>query len=266
MGASLFEKRELPVADAGRKLYAVQPPDIEVAGRSSPEDEAGLPKTSHLVEEPEVLDHMRCLVELTVSDLRSVFKRLQEYRAFVNLTVVLAHLPLMEADASSYGLEVPRDAASIDAMRLGESRGDARVLRQIAAGVLNRQAGMRLAHALEQCPTHDVHEGFRSERMSALDLQLDLPCVTGLVADLAERDQIVGGIAADLTAFEVVHVEDLVLRMTVTVLAKVTVSKDNVFKHVPKAEQIALLIVRAFNSRIFDLLNVERCRLNHDHD
>ena len=240
MGASLFEKRELPVADAGRKLYAVQPPDIEVAGRSSPEDEAGLPKTSHLVEEPEVLDHMRCLVELTVSDLRSVFKRLQEYRAFVNLTVVLAHLPLMEADASSYGLEVPRDAASIDAMRL--------------------------AHAIEQCPTHDVHEGFRSERMSALDLQLDLPCVTGLVADLAERDQIVGGIAADLTAFEVVHVEDLVLRMTVTVLAKVTVSKDNVFKHVPKAEQIALLIVRAFNSRIFDLLNVERCRLNHDHD
>ena len=75
--------------------------------------------------------------------------------------------------------------------------------------------------------------------MSALDLQLDLPCVTGLVADLAERDQIVGGIAADLTAFEVVHVEDLVLRMTVTVLAKVTVSKDNVFKHVPKAELIA---------------------------
>ena len=184
----------------------------------------------------------------------------------MNLTVVLAHLSLMEADASSYGLEVPRDAVCIDAMRLGESQSDARVLRQIAVGVLNRQAGMRLAHAIEQCPTHDVHEGFRSERMSALDLQLDLPCVTGLVADLAERDQIVGGIAADLTAFEVVHVEDLVLRMTVTVLAKVTVSKDNVFKHVPKAEQIALLIVRAFNSRIFDLLNVERCRLNHDHD
>ena len=62
----------------------------------------------------------------------------------MNLTVVLAHLSLMEADASSYGLEVPRDAASIDAMRLGESRGDARVLRQIAAGVLNRQAGCAL--------------------------------------------------------------------------------------------------------------------------
>ena len=149
-------------------------------------------------------------------------------------------------------------------MRFGESQGDARVLRQIAAGVLNRQAGMRLAHAIEQCPTHDVHEGFRSERMSALDLQLDLPCVTGLVADLAERDQIVGGIAADLTAFEVVHVEDLVLRMTVTVLANVTVSKENVFTHVPKAELIALLIVRALDIRMLDLLNVEGCRLDHD--
>ena len=37
------------------------------------------------------------------------------------LTVVLAHLPLMEVDASSNGLEVSRDAVGIDAMRLGES-------------------------------------------------------------------------------------------------------------------------------------------------
>ena len=52
--------------------------------------------------------------------------------------------------------------------------------------------------------------------------------------------------------------------MTVTVLANVTVPKENVFTHVPKAGLIALLIVRAFNRRILDLLNVERCRLNHD--
>ena len=154
----------------------------------------------------------------------------------MNLTVVLAHLSLMEADASSYGLEVPRDAVCIDAMRLGESQSDARVLRQIAVGVLNRQTRMRLAHAIEQCPTHDAHEGFRPERLSALDLQLDLPCVTGLVAGLAERNQVVGRIAAGLAAFEVVHVEDLVLRITVTVLANVTVSKENVFTHVPEPQ------------------------------
>ena len=182
----------------------------------------------------------------------------------MNLTVVLAHLSLMEADASSYGLEVPRDAVCIDAMRLGESQSDARVLRQIAVGVLNRQTRMRLAHAIEQCPTHDAHEGFRPERLSALDLQLDLPCVTGLVAGLAERNQVVGRIAAGLAAFEVVYVEDLVLRMTVTVLANVTVSKENVFTHVPEPKLVALLIARPFDFGIPDLLNVEGCGFNHD--
>ena len=72
---------------------------------------------------------MRCLIELSVSDLRAVLKRLREHRTLVNLTVVLAHLSLMEVDASSNGLEVSRDAVGIDAMRLGESMGDARVLR-----------------------------------------------------------------------------------------------------------------------------------------
>ena len=58
---------------------------------------------------------------------------------------------------------------------------------------------MRLANAIEQCPTHDAHEGFRPERLTALDLQLDLPCVIGLVAGLAERYQVVGRIPAGLT-------------------------------------------------------------------
>ena len=123
---------------------------------------------------------------------------------------------------------------------------------------------MRLANAIEQCPTHDAHEGFRPERLTALDLQLDLPCVTGLVAGLAERNQVVGRIAAGLAAFEVVHVEDLVLRTTVTVLANVTVSEKNVLAHVPESKLVALLIARPFDFGIPDLLNVEGCGFNHD--
>ena len=60
------------------------------------------------------------------------------------------------------------------------------------------------------------------------------------------------------------HVEDLVPRTTMTVLANMTVSEKNVLAHVPESKLVALLIARAFNSRILDLLNVERCRLNHD--
>ena len=150
----------------------------------------------------------------------------------MDLTVVLAHLSLMEADASSDGLEVPRDAVCIDAMRLGESQSDARVLRQIAVGVLDRQFRVRLAYAVKQHPAHDAHEGFRPERMTALDLQLDLSCVISLVACLAQRDQVVWRITARFPTLKMMHVEDLVPRTTMTVLANMTVSEKNVLAHV----------------------------------
>ena len=180
------------------------------------------------------------------------------------LSVVLSRLLLEEEISSSQRFQISRNAEGVGAMRLGQAKSNALVLRQIAVGVLDRQFRVRLAYAVKQRPAHDAHEGFRPERLTALDLQLDLPCVIGLVAGLAERYQVVGRIPADLTAFEVVHVEDLVPRTTMTVLANMTVSEKNVLAHVPESKLVALLIVRAFNSRILDLLNVERCRLNHD--
>ena len=110
-------------------------------------------------------------------------------------------------------------------MRLGQAKNNALVLRQIAVGVLDRQTGMRLAHAVQQCPTHDAHEGFRPERMTALDLQLDLSCVICLVACLAQRDQVVWRITARFPTLKMMHVEDLVPRTTMTVLANMTVSE-----------------------------------------
>ena len=182
----------------------------------------------------------------------------------MNLAVVLSNLPLIEVKASSTRIQIPCDAVGIDAMRLGKSLCDARVFRQIAVGVLDRQVRMCLANAIKQRPTHDAHEGFRLERLTALDLQLDLPSVISLVAGLAERDQIVGGVAAGLAAFEVMDIEDLVFRAASTVLTHMTVSEENVLTHVPKAELIALLIVRALDIRILDLLDVKGRRFNHD--
>ena len=233
-------------------------------GCSPAKDEGCLSEASHLVKKPEVLDEIRRLVELLVTDFRAVLQCLGKHLALVNLTIVLTHLPLIEVDTSSTSIQIPRDAVGIDAMRLGESQCDARVFRQIAVGVLDRQVRMCLANAIEHRPTHDAHEGFRPERLTALDLQLDLPCVISLVAGLAERDQIVGGVAAGLAAFEVMDIEDFVFRATATVLTHMAVSEENVLAHVPKPELIALLIVRALDVRILDLLNVEGRRLNHD--
>ena len=184
------------------------------------------------------------------------------------LSVVLSRLLLEEEISSSQRFQISRNAEGVGAMRLGQAKSNALVLRQIAVGVLDRQFRVRLAYAVKQRPAHDAHEGFRPERLTALDLQLDLQldlsCVISLVACLAQRDQVVGRITARFPTLKMMHVEDPVPRTTMTVLANMTVSEKNVLAHVPESKLVALLIVRAFNSRILDLLNVERSRLNHD--
>ena len=180
------------------------------------------------------------------------------------MSVVLSRLLLEEEISSSQRFQISRNAEGVGAMRLGQAKSNALVLRQIAVGVLDRQTGMRLAHAVQQCPTHDAHEGFRPERMTALDLQLDLSCVISLVACLAQRDQVVWRITARFPTLKMMHVEDLVPRTTMTVLANMTVSEKNVLAHVPESKLVALLIARPFDFGIPDLLNVEGCGFNHD--
>ena len=85
-----------------------------------------------------------------------------------------------------------------------------------------------------------------------------------LVACLAQRDQVVWRITARFPTLKMMHVEDLVPRTTMTVLANMTVSEKNVLAHVPESKLVALLIARPFDFGIPDLLNVEGCGFNHD--
>ena len=182
----------------------------------------------------------------------------------MDLTVVLARLALEEKVSSSQRIQISGNAEGVGTMRLGQAKNNALVLRQIAVGVLDRQFRVRLAYAVKQRPAHDAHEGFRPERLTALDLQLDLSRVITLVACLAQRDQVVWRIAARFPTLKMMHVEDLVPRTTMTVLANMTVSEKNVLAHVPESKLVALLIARPFDFGIPDLLNVEGCGFNHD--
>ena len=182
----------------------------------------------------------------------------------MDLTVVLARLALEEKVSSSQRIQISGNAEGVGTMRLGQAKNNALVLRQIAVGVLDRQFRVRLAYAVKQRPAHDAHEGFRPERLTALDLQLDLSCVISLVACLAQRDQVVWRITARFPTLKMMHVEDLVPRTTMTVLANMTVSEKNVLAHVPESKLVALLIARPFDFGISDLLNVEGCGFNHD--
>ena len=180
------------------------------------------------------------------------------------LSVVLSRLLLEEEISSSQRFQISRNAEGVGAMRLGQAKSNALVLRQIAVGVLDRQFRVRLAYAVKQRPAHDAHEGFRPERLTALDLQLDLSCVISLVACLAQRDQVVWRISARFTTLKMMHVEDRILGSASTVLTDMTVSEKNVLAHVPESKLVALLIARPFDFGIPDLLNVEGCGFNHD--
>lgn len=150
-----------------------------------------------------------------------------------NLSVVLTRLALVEEVSSSQRIQISGNAEGVGAMRLGQAKGNALVLRQIPVGVLDRQFRMRLADAIKQRPAHDAHEGFSPERCTASCLQLDLPGVICLVACLAERDQVVWRVTARLAALKMMHVEDRILGSTSTVLANMTVSEKNGLSHVP---------------------------------
>ena len=252
----LFEKHQFFGADAGGKPDSVQSSDVEVPGRTPTENDPDSSLAFNLVEKAEALDKERRLVEFSHSTL--------ENRTLVDLTVVLARLPLVEEFSSSQRTQISRNAEGVGAMRLGQAKNNVLVLCQIPVSVLDRQFEMRLADALKQRPTHDSHEGFCSERRAASCLQLDLSCVICLVAGLAERYQVVGRVTARLAALKMMHIEERILGSTSTVPADMTVSEKNVLAHVPESELVALLIIRAFDFGILDLLNVEGCGFNHD--
>ena len=71
-------------------------------------------------------------------------------------------------------------------------------------------------------------------------------------------------VASRFPTLNVMHVENQIFRSAFAGLANVTVAEKNVLAHVPESELLALLIVRAFDFGILDLLNVEGCGFNHD--
>ena len=66
------------------------------------------------------------------------------------LSVVLSRLLLEEEISSSQRFQISRNAEGVGAMRLWQAKSNALVLRQIAAGVLDRQFRVRLAYAVKR--------------------------------------------------------------------------------------------------------------------
>ena len=81
--------------------------------------------------------------------------------------------------------------------------------------------------------------------------------VISLVACLAQRDQVVWRITARFPTLKMMHVEDLVPRTTMTVLANMTVSEKNVLAHVLLCGYPQAPLARP-EGRLTSFVNVEK--------
>ena len=133
-----------------------------------------------------------------------------------------------------------------------------------SVGVLHLDFRALRLQTVEEGPAHDAHEGGISEVLSPLLLQDNLSVVIRLVAGIAQRDEIVRGVTAGFSAFEVMDVQNRILGFAVAMTALVPVTKKDILANVPEAELIALLVLSAFNGLIPDLLDVKGGSLHLD--
>ena len=235
---------------------SIEPTNIKITAASSSENKALLVAKSHFVKQPETLHLERGLLALANAAFAD--------RQLVNLTIVLPDLLLPQVVRQTLSAQVACNAVSIGAVGFLNPVRDARVLRQIAVRVLNRFVRVNLLQTIEERPPHDSHKGLCPHGSSALELQIDPASVICLVARLAERYEVVGGISACAPAFDVMHVQDRVSRLPSAVLTLVTITPKNILAHVPEAELFTLLILRALNVRVLYSLHIEARGFHRD--
>lgn len=70
-----------------------------------------------------------------------------------------------------------------------------------------------------------------------------------LVAFITDGHQVIWGIAASLTALQVMGVEFYTLTMSTTTLTGITIAEENILTHIVEAVHLSLLVVLALRHR-----------------
>ncbi len=198
------------MADTGRDFRAVELSNVKKSVRAPTEDEADLAVALDFIKQSPTQYLVWCLMTLA----HSAFQKLQ----LVDLAIVLAHLPLISTISEPRGVEIARNAVRVDVMRLLESEGNSRVLRNVAECILNFDVGVNFLQPIEKCPTHDPHERRVFERLAALDPKFDLAVVICRMTCRTQRDQIVRSVAARLSTLDVMNVENRIATLAMAML------------------------------------------------
>ena len=123
---------------------------------------------------------------------------------------------------------------------------------------------MRGLQAVQNLPAHNSHEGFRTERLPALGLQLDFSAMKCFMARLTKREQVAGRVSASASAFQVMNIEHRIFRSAVTMLTSVPVSEKNILSNIPETKLFSLLVLFSRNVGILQQLRVEGRRFHGD--
>ena len=182
---------------------SVQLSKVKITAIPTPVYEAFLIVVRHFVKQPESLYEIRSLVPFTAAAFQDGI--------LMYLAVVAPYLFLVEIILQRLCQRMPADASRIYKMCFGQAVPDAGIFREIPIS----QADIRI-HSFQlivKCPSHDTHKRSVSKCHPAFDRlwQLYRSFVIVFVAGLTERNQVIGSISAYLPAFDMVHIENLVL-------------------------------------------------------
>ena len=85
-----------------------------------------------------------------------------------------------------------------------------------------------------------------------------------LMASFAKGNQVVWAITSSLSALYVMHIQDFIFTLTLTMLASMIISKQYVFTHIEEIKLFSLLVFTAGYTWIINLLYIKSSRFNYN--
>ena len=147
------------------------------------------------------------------------------------------------------------DATSVNSVGFLQSVSDAGVLRDVTIGQPNIPE--LLLCSVVHRPPHDGHQCRITKGCTPSDLQLERTAVVRLMTGLTQCYEVVRCITPGLTGFDVMDIENLVLRFSVAVLTGVIVAEQYIFTHVPEPHLFTLLVLLTLYVGVFEQLCIE---------
>ena len=103
-------------------------------------------------------------------------------------------------------------------------------------------------------PTNCSHCCCITETCPPFHFELNLTVMVCFMACFTQCDEIVRSITPSFSALNMVHVKNVVFRLSLTMLALMFISCKHSFSHIPKAELFSLLIFHSLNLVVLDFL------------